>query len=270
MTTFQAIILGIVQGITEYLPVSSSAHLVLVPAVLKWDIHGKEAFIFDVLVQMGTLLGVLIYFSKDLIKITRNFLRGIYHRKPFETQEARIGWYVIIATLPATFFGLLLKDRLETFFDSPKAALVFLLFTGLVLILGEYFGKQLRNKVKLKDSVLMGFSQSLALFPGMSRSGTTISMGMLSGLTRSEAAKFSFLMSIPVMFGAAILALKDLLENEVLIQNQLSNIIFGFAAAAISGYIVIAWFLTFLKKQSLIYFAVYCLLVGFLGLTYLN
>lgn len=266
MTNFQAFILGIVQGVTEYLPVSSSAHLVLVPEFLGWDIHGKEAFIFDVLVQLGTLLGVLLYFAKDLLKISLAFLKGLVTLKPFDSDDSKMGWFVIFATIPATIIGLLFKDHIEQFFDSPRAALFFLLITTLLLLSAEYLSSKERSAVIQKDAWYMGLAQSLALFPGISRSGSTISIGMLRGLSREAAAKFSFLMSIPVMLGASLLAVKDLLENEAILEALFYPILVGFFAAATSGYIVIAWFLKFLKTQSLNWFAGYCLFIIVVGM----
>jgi len=269
MDLFEAAVLGVVQGVTEYLPVSSSGHLVLVPTLLGWK---KASFVFDVLVQMGTLLGVIIYFWRELFVVARAMLAGIRDRTPFATRESRYGWLIGLATIPAGVAGLLVNDYVEEAFQSSRAAMTFLLLTALMLFLGERFGSARRDgqDLTLKDGVLIGLSQALALFPGVSRSGSTIAAGMLLGIDRSGAARFSFMMSIPVMVGAGILTGRKLLSNPALIEQEGAGILVGFVTAAISGYIVIRWFLDFLKHKSLYWFAGYCALVGTAGLLFLE
>jgi undecaprenyl-diphosphatase len=268
MTPMQAAVLGVVQGATEYLPVSSSAHLVLVPAILGWPVDGPGHFEFDVLVQLGTLIGVFIYFWRDLWLVARDMLVGLRDKKPFATAHARMGYLVILATLPATVIGLLFKDTVEAFFGSPRVALIFLLVTACLLAMGERWGRRQRRVEDMGwvDGLVVGFAQALALFPGVSRSGSTISVAMLFGVDRPDAAKFSFLMSIPVMLGASLLAAGDLLENRALLESMLLPLAVGFVTAAITGYLVIRWFLAFLKDRSLYLFAAYCGVVGLVGL----
>ncbi len=263
MTFLQAIILGVVQGLTEFIPVSSSGHLVLVPHFLGWEFPEKQEFIFNVLVQWGTLFAVFVYFWKDLTEIAKAFVQGIMRREPFFEPNSRMGWYLIIATLPAVVFGLLGKDLIEHAFASAKMTGYFLFLTAILLVIAETIGRRSRRMEEITwlDSLLIGFSQVLALLPGVSRSGSTIAGGMTRHLDRSAAARFSFLMSVPVMLGAGLLALKDLAELPVL-NDFLFPLLAGFLAALVSGYIAIRWLIAYLGKHSLYLFAGYCTVLG--------
>jgi len=263
MTLIQSIILGIVQGLTEFLPVSSSGHLVLVPYLLNWDIPAEQSFVFDVLVQVATLAGVLAYFWKDLTAIVRGFISGLVSRKPFEDVQSRLGWLLLLATIPAGLFGLFAKDAVESAFDSPMLTGVFLLVTAVLLFLAERIGRKNRNLAELnwKDALWMGFFQALAIFPGISRSGATITGGMTRNLERSAAARFSFLMSIPIMLAAGLLTTLDLLEIPNF-TSLLPIMLPGFLAAAITGYLAIRWLLGYLVSRSLNIFALYCAVIG--------
>ncbi len=263
MTLFQAIVLGIVQGITEFLPISSSGHLVLVPHVLHWQIPARQAFVFDVLVQMGTLVAVMAYFWDDLWGIVVHFVTALRHRRPLETAEARLGWYLLLATVPAVVGGLWFKDTVEAAFASPRAVGYFLWATAALLIVAEVLGKRRRDLRALTwwDALVIGLFQVLALFPGVSRSGSTISGGMLRHFDRRSAARFSFLMSVPVMLGAGAVALKELLSLPAVGQVWLPVLV-GFLTALVSGYLAIKWLLAYLGRHSLWVFASYCLLLG--------
>jgi undecaprenyl-diphosphatase len=263
MSLIQAIILGIIQGLTEFLPISSSAHLVLTPYLLGWQLNPQVAFTFDVLVQNGTLVAVIIYFWKDLWGILRAFFTGLLQRKPFEDPQARMGWYIILATIPAGIFGLLVKPYVEAAFSSVVATAVFLFFTTALLLAAELIGKRTRglDAFNWRDALVMGLFQALAIFPGISRSGSTISGGMMRQLDRPTAARFSFLMSIPIMLAAGGLETIDMLGSpEVL--SAFPLIAAGFVAAGIVGYLSIHWLLGFLQKGSLALFAVYCAVLG--------
>ena len=263
MTILQSLILGIIQGLTEFLPISSSAHLVLVPYLLKWNIPAEEAFIFNVLVQDGTLVAVIAYFWKDLWAIVRGFVQGLLIRQPFAEADSRMGWYLILATIPAGILGLSIKDLVEEAFASPTATAVFLLVTAGLLLAAERIGKRSRSFESLhwKDAVWMGAAQALAIFPGISRSGATITGGMLRDLDRPFAARFSFLMSIPVMLAAGLVALLDLFDLPNL-SGMLLPVTVGFITAAITGYLSIRWLLAYLTRKSLGGFAVYCIAAG--------
>ncbi len=257
MTLFQALILGIIQGATEYIPVSSSAHLVIVPWLLGWP---DPSFAFDVLVQWGTLVGVFIYFWQDILVITKSVIQGLLRRQPFGTFEAKLGWLVVLATIPAVVIGLLFKDFFEAAFASPIATGALLSFTALLLFTAERFGSRRKNLEKLTwfDALIIGFWQAVAILPGVSRSGATISGAMYNGFDRTGAARFSFLMSIPVMLGAGAVALKDIFEMGN-VAAELPAITIGFIAAAIFGYICIRWLLRYLQNHTLYIFAAYCL-----------
>ena len=268
MTLIQAIILGIIQGLTEFLPISSSAHLVLTPYLLGWQMNPQVAFTFDVLVQNGTLVAVIIYFWKDLWGILRAFVTGLLRRKPFEDPQSRMGWYIILATIPAGIFGLLIKPLVEAAFGSVVATATFLFVTTALLLAAELIGKRTRSidSFNWRDALVMGLFQALAIFPGISRSGSTIAGGMMRHLDRPTAARFSFLMSTPIMLAAGGLETVDMLGSPE-VASSWPLIAAGFVAAGIVGYLSIHWLLGFLQKGSLALFAVYCALLG--GITLL-
>ena len=269
MTNSQALILGIVQGLTEYLPVSSSAHLVLVPHLLGWHIVPEKAFIFDILVQLGTLVGVFCYFFTPIKEVIMSVLKGLADRKPFYNREAQLGWLVALASIPAAILGFTFKTQLAAYFSSPLASCYFLIVTSIFLFAAEWLSRALEKQIPTKkDAVFIGMAQGLALFPGVSRSGSTIAAGMACGLTRTDAARFSFLMSIPVMIGASLVATFDLINDAHLIHQLMVPLAVGFISAAITGYLVIKWFMDFLSTRRLFIFALYCLAVGGLGALY--
>jgi len=262
MNLFQAFILGIVQGATEYIPVSSSAHLVLVPWFLGWP---DASFAFEVLVQWGTLVGVFIFFWQDIWTITKAVIQGIIQGKPLATPEAKLGWLVVVATIPAVVIGLLFKDFFESLFAQPIFAGGLLILTALLLFIAERYGSRQRELTDLDwfDAIVIGFWQAAAILPGISRSGATISGAVLKGFDRTAAARFSFLMSIPALLGAGLVALNDLMGAGSL-TTELPAISVGFVAAAISGYACIRWLLHYLQRHSLNIFAVYCVCASLL------
>ena len=268
MTIIQTIILGVVQGITEFLPVSSSGHLVLVPHLLGWNMTDSQAFfVFDVLVQVATLLAVLIYFWQDLIAIIRAFIAGLIQRRPFADPLARIGWYLILATIPAGLIGFLFQDAVEAAFGSLLMTSVFLWVTAALLVIAERSGRHFRQIEEMSwvDSLWFGVFQVLAIFPGVSRSGSTMTGGMERHFDRPAAARFSFLMSIPVMLAAGLLASVKLVKTPG-VEALLPTFIPGFITAAVVGYLAIRWLLRYLINHRLYVFAAYCAVVGSLGL----
>jgi undecaprenyl-diphosphatase len=267
MTIIQSIILGIVQGLTEFLPISSSGHLVIVPFLLRWEIPPYEAFVFNVLVQVATLIAVLAFFWKDYYVILRGMLRGLRRRQPFETKPARLGWYILLSTAPAAIAGLLLKDAVEKAFANPMMTSFALFATAVLLVIAESVGKRQRivESITWLDALIIGFYQILALFPGLSRSGSTIAGGMTRDLDRPAAARFSFLMAVPIMLAAGIVATLDLMAIPNL-ATILPVFIPGFISAAVVGYLAIGWLLSFLTRYSLYYFAAYCAIVGLIVL----
>ncbi len=260
MSLIQAFVLGVVQGATEFIPVSSSAHLVLVPWLLNWP---APSFAFDVLVQWGTLLAVVVYFWRDLAGIARAAIRDLLKGKPFESAEAKLGWLIVLATIPAVALGLAFNDFFESVFGNTRGIAALLIGTAVILVAAERFGQRTRNMESITwlDALVIGLWQAVSILPGISRSGATIGGGMLRGLKREVAARFSFLMSIPVMLGAGVIALKDLKDAGDL-AAQAPTIAVGFIAAAIVGFAVIHWLLQFLGKRSLNIFAAYCLIAG--------
>jgi len=267
MTIWQAFILGIVQGVTEFLPISSSGHLVITPYLLGWKIPEAQVFTFDVLIQMGTLIAVIIYFWKYLWKIVIAVVKGLIDKKPFGSQDAKLGWLVVLSTIPALLGGLFLKDQVEAAFHSVQITAVFLLVTALLLWVAERLSKQMKKMEDLStlDAFIIGCFQVLAIFPGLSRSGSTIAGGILRKLKREEAAKFSFLMSIPVMLGAGVMSINDLLEVPNLTEF-LPVVLVGFITSGIVGFISIHWLLKFLNKNKLWIFSIYCVVISLVTL----
>lgn len=264
MNILQAVILGIIQGLTEFLPISSSAHLVLAPYFLGWKIPAEQVFPFDVLVQAGTLIAVIIFFWNDLWQILKGWLQALWKRQPFSTPQARLGWFLILASIPAGLGGVLIKDAVESVFLNPRATGYFLLLTAVLLAAAERLGKRKRefSQIGWLDALIIGLFQLVSLFPGVSRSGSTIVGGMFRNFDRRSAARFSFLMSVPVMLGASLVSLKDLVQTPSL-NGFLPIILVGFLAAGVVGYLSIRWLLSFLTRHSLYWFAIYCTLLGF-------
>jgi undecaprenyl-diphosphatase len=259
MTILQSIFLGLVQGLTEFLPISSSGHLVIIPYLLGWNIPPATAFVFDVLVQVATLIAVIGYFWKDLIEIARAMITDLWHKHPFDSQASKTGWLILLACVPAGLIGLSIKDILEKAFSSPIATAIFLFGTAILLIIAEKVGSRKRELTDITwiDALWIGFFQVLSLFPGLSRSGSTISGGMVRNLNRPAAARFSFLMSIPIMLAAGLVASLDFSQMPNM-GSELLVFIPGFITAAITGYLSIRWLLGYLSHRSLYVFSIYC------------
>jgi undecaprenyl-diphosphatase len=267
MSLFQAFVLGVVQGLTEFLPISSSAHLAIVPWLAGWQLEPRAAFLFDVLVQVGTLLPLLVVFRDDLIRMAGALLRALRGRERPWSPDARLGAWVLVATIPAAVIGLLVKDRVEAAFSDLRAVFVFLMFTSLLLFLGERLARRVKalSQLTAVDAVRVGLAQAVALFPGISRSGATMSAGRALGLARPDAARFSFLMAIPALAGAGLIAGMDLFSTRGF-ADWLLPIAVGFVTSAIVGYVAIRWLLRYLATRTLYPFAVYCLALGVAGL----
>jgi undecaprenyl-diphosphatase len=263
VSIIQAIILGIIQGATEFLPISSSGHLVLTPWLLGWDVDPQQAFIFDILVQWGTILAVMVYFRSELLKLLVAGLRSLRGGEAWQDPYAQQAWLILLASLPAAVLGLLLKSIVERTFDNPLAVAAFLLGTAIILLVSERLSKHDRSQADLGwfDALWIGTFQALALFPGISRSGSTIAGGLLRGLDREEAARFSFILAVPTMLGAGMIALLDLREA-VDATAQLLPLLAGFLAAALIGFLSIHWLLGYLRRGRLYPFAIYCALVS--------
>jgi undecaprenyl-diphosphatase len=263
MSIIQSIILGIIQGLTEFIPISSSGHLVLVPHLFGWQISPEESFIFNILLQVATLVAVFAYFWQDILTIVRTSLQDIRQKQPLAHPESRQAWLLVVATIPAGLAGLVLNGTLQKSFDKPLATSVFLLVTSVLLVAAEKYGKRSRpiSKISWVDAIWIGITQILALLPGISRSGATITGGMLRDLDRPAAARFSFLMSIPIMIAAGLFASLKLTRIPHFIE-LLPTFSAGFIAAAVTGYLAIRWLLKYLSSRSLYLFAIYCAAFG--------
>jgi len=261
---FEALILGLLQGLTEFLPISSSGHLVLVPALLGW---AEPALVFDTTVHLGTLVAVLAVFWRDLLAMTRAWWHGLRRRRPLETPEARLAWWIILGTVPAAVAGYFLEGTFEQLFGNPRAVGAFLLGTALLLLLAELRGRRRRELTEMTwlDALLIGIGQAAAIAPGFSRSGTTIATAMLRGVKRKAAARFSFLLSVPIVAGTGLYKLARLLAHT---EGHLSvpPLLTGFLAAALAGYAAIRLLLAYLRHRPLYPFAAYCAVVGVLAL----
>ncbi|HEU0294546.1 MAG TPA: undecaprenyl-diphosphatase UppP [Anaerolineales bacterium] len=259
MTVFQAFLLGIIQGLTEFIPVSSTAHLLVAEHYMGLDPNNDALFSFSVLVQLGTLISVFIFYGPDLLGLLKAFLA-----KPFSTPENKLAWYIVIATIPALIFGFFLKDAVEGLFRDPLREAAIRLFTAAVLLfLAEWLTKKDRtlDSMTWPDALFIGLMQVIAVFPGASRSGTTISGGMFRGFDRPSAARFAFLMSVPVMLAAGGYEMLDVLQMPDLGQF-LPLLAVGLVTAAVVGWFAIKWLIDYLSKHSLYVFAAYCAVAG--------
>ena len=246
MDSINSILLGIIQGLTEFLPISSSGHLVLGQHFLGIENSG---ILLEVILHLGTLLSILLYYRRDI----SNLLHGISKR---DSESLHYMFMMVVATIPAVVVGLLFKPQLESLF-LPKFVPYMLLITGGVLLTTKY-ASEAQQSITLKIAILVGCAQVFAMLPGISRSGMTISLALFLGIHRGEAAKFSFFMAIPVLLGAGILQLGDVGEMPV----QVWPLFLGFLSAFISGYLVIKWLINLILNQHFWKFSYYCIFVG--------
>ncbi len=260
MDLLQAIVLGVVQGLTEFIPVSSSGHLVLVPWLLHWQAPG---LVFDTTLHLGTLGALIVYFWRDLWAIALAWLRG-WRRLRWREPAGRLGWLLIVGTLPAVAVGLLLEKQFELLFSQPRFVAVALLITGTFLAFSERTSRRQLGSEKLGygAALLVGLAQAAAITPGISRSGATIAAGLGLGLTRAEAARFSFLLGVPVIAGAGVSQLVQLARGAEPNGVDAGMLAVGFLAAAISGYLCVRFLLSYLQRGTLYGFAAYCWALG--------
>jgi undecaprenyl-diphosphatase len=260
MDLLQALILGIVQGATEFLPISSSAHLVLVPWLLGWP---EPGLLFDTLVHWGTLLAVVAYFRHDLAALLVAGLRSVFERRIGNDPVRRLTWLIVLGSIPAVVAGALLENFFEGLFSAPRWVAMFLLITGVILVTSEWIGQRRRrlDSLGIGDALSIGAAQAVAIAPGISRSGATIATGLAVGLRREEAARFSFLLGSPVILGAGLWQLVKFLPT-MPSETTLLTLVTGFVAAAVTGYLCIRFLMAFLQRRSLVVFAGYCWLVG--------
>jgi undecaprenyl-diphosphatase len=266
VSVLEAIVLGIVQGLTEFLPISSTAHLRIVPAFAGWEDPGAY---FTAVVQLGTMLAVVIYFWRDLIRIVRTWYLSLRRPELRDDLDARMGWYVIVATIPIVIFGVAFRDQIEDGARNLYLIGVMLIALGLVLLAADWTSKRVRGveDVNMRDAVWVGLAQALALIPGTSRSGATITAGLFLGLKREAAARFSFLLSVPAIVLSGVYGLVEIVngEDDVSLGALTLATIFAF----IFGYVSIAFLLRFLATHSTLVFVIYRVVLGaiVIGLT---
>jgi undecaprenyl-diphosphatase len=275
MSILEAIVLGIVQGLTEFLPISSTAHLRIVPALFGWNDPGAA---FTAVIQIGTLVAVLYYFYADILRIATATVQNTLQGKPFENFDSRMGYMMILATVPIVISGLLLKTYIETSFRSLYVIAFTLIALALLLMLAEFFvkvrvekGEKQKELTDLSwlEAIVVGLAQCVALIPGASRSGVTITGGLFLGMTRETAARFSFLLSLPSIFAAGIYQLIKAREALFATSEGILDLLIATLVSGIVGYYSIAFLLNYLKKNSTYLFITYRIALGLLLLVLL-
>ncbi|MDO5077421.1 undecaprenyl-diphosphate phosphatase [Corynebacterium sp.] len=260
MSWIQIIVLSIVQGLTEFLPISSSGHLRIISQLFWGQDAGAS---FTAVIQLGTELAVLVFFAKDIFYIVMGWFKGLFNKEE-RGFEYRMGWMVIVGTLPVVILGALGKDLIRDGLRNLWITATVLVLFSFVFLLAEKYGSKARNyeDLTMRDAIVMGFAQCLALIPGVSRSGGTISAGLFVGLNREVAARFSFLLAIPAVFGAGIFSLRDALEPQAGQAATGLQLLVGSVIAFVVGYASIAWLLKFVASNSFAWFAAYRIPVG--------
>lgn len=271
MTILQAIILGIMQGLTEFLPVSSSGHLVLVEHLL--GVPVTDDITFEVFVHFGTLLSVVVVLGKDIVEVSKSFLAAVIGMKLTkkyyqENEYFRLGVYILLASIPAAVVGIRYEDEISAAFTDPKLVAVMLIFTGMILYLTRLARPAEPRKMGLLQAFLVGVAQAVAIIPGISRSGSTMSMAMYLKVSPFQAARFSFLLSVPVIAGATVLKTGDLISGGFTF-SYMVPILVGTMVAFFSGYVAIKFLFQIIEKGRFGFFAYYCLIVGTLGIIFI-
>jgi undecaprenyl-diphosphatase len=258
---FQASVLGVVQGLTEFLPISSTAHLRIVPALAKWPDPGAA---FTAVVQLGTMLAILLYFWREILHITVSWVRGLWDAGVRHTLEYRMGWYVIFATIPIGILGLVFADQIETGARNLWVISTAMIVLGLVLLLAERVGAHARDEeqITLRDGLVVGMAQAAALIPGVSRSGSTITGGLFVGLKREAAARFSFLLSIPAVVLSGLFELRKIGDDPH--APSVAATVVSTMLAFVVGLASIHWLLRYLTRHSTAVFVAYRVVVGLL------
>ena len=260
MSYLEAIILGIIQGLTEFLPVSSSGHLELAKAIFGNETVPEESLTFTVILHFATALSTLVVFRTEVLDI----IKGLFQFK--WNEESEFSLKIIVSMIPAAVIGLMFEDQLAAFFNGNILMVGFMLIiTALLLLLADK-AKNTDKNTSYKNAFIVGISQAIAMLPGISRSGATISTSVLLGIDRTKAARFSFLMVVPLIFGKVA---KDIMGGEISLQSdQIGSMSIGFIAAFISGLFACNWMISLVKNSKLYYFAIYCFIVGIIAMTY--
>ncbi len=268
MSILEAIILGLIQGLSEFIPISSTAHLTIAGKLMGLvdPQHPEQWTSFIATIQLGTLLAVFLYFAKDIKSIPIAFIKdNIVNRKSYSQQsdDSKMGWNIIIGSLPIGIFGIMLKKIVEgNLTKDPYVIASSLILLGVILFIAERYAslKKEMSNITVKDAILVGLSQCLALIPGSSRSGTTITAGLFLGMTREAAARFSFLLSIPAIAASGLLSFYQ--EVQFLQSDQLITLLTATIVSAVSGYAAIAFLINYLKKKSTLLFIIYRIALG--------
>ncbi len=257
MDSLQIVILALVQGLTEFLPISSSAHLILVPVILGWPDQG---LLFDVAMHVGSLTAVMFYFRREIIDMTQAWFASVFKKR--HDQNSRLAWWVIIGTIPAVIAGLLFKDVIETQLRSPLVIAWATIGFGVLLGVADRVDRRLRDEhtLTMKDTIIVGCFQALALIPGTSRSGITMTAGLFLGLTREAAARFSFLLSIPIIIASGVFKTKDLIEAQVPVDIGL--LVMSVGLSAFAAWLCITLFLQMINRIGMMPFVIYRLILG--------
>lgn len=272
MNFIDALLLGILQGLTEFLPISSSGHIVLAKELL--NLHNTAHIEFEVFVHFGTFMSVLAIFWKDIKLILNAIFEALknplkMHILYRENDNFRMLIYILIGSIPAGLVGIAYDNEIEVLFNDAKFVSVMLLFTGSILYLTKFANPKEDKNVGFLSSIIVGISQALAILPGVSRSGITISVGIFSGISREKAAKFSFLLSLPVILGATTLKTVEVVSSNTPLAQYLIYLT-GTISAGISGYIAIKVVMNILKKKKFSWFSIYCFIVGILGILFIG
>ncbi len=272
MSIFHAILLGALQGFTEFLPVSSSGHLVLVQELLHINHAGDISF--EVFVHFGTFISVIVAFRKDVFLILNALLDAI--RNPVQAGQIyknnlyfRLAVFVLLGSIPAAVVGLRFEHFIDELFGDPKLVAMMLMITAFILFMTRFVNPPDTSDVTLRSAIIIGIAQAIAIIPGISRAGSTISAGLFSGVSRKESATFSFLLALPVIFGATLLKAKDLIQSPPPAEKLLT-LLTGTVVAAICGYFAITLLMGVLRKRKFSWFAYYCFIIGVIGILFIG
>lgn len=270
MTIFEALVLGVLQGITEFLPISSSGHLVLGESLLGLEVEVLKSF--DVVVHLGTFAAIIIYFWKDVVGLFKGLFSyvGLAKKSPGITEYRNLIGYILIGTVPALLVGVFLEDTIDFLFRSTFYVGLWMIVVAEVFILAEWASKKFKNAEDMnwKKAIVVGIAQSVALIPGVSRSGSTIAAGLFQGVSREKAARFSFLLALPVIFGAGLLTILKELRSGAGLDVEFLPLVIGFTASAVAGFASVYFLMKFLKKHSLNVFAYYLFAVGLISVIF--
>lgn len=262
MLIIQSIILGMVQGLAEFIPISSSAHLIIIPWLFGWNNPALTSLTFDVALHLGTLLAVIVFFASDWARVISAWFKSVIQFKIGEDPDRLMAWYILLACIPGGVSGLLMESKINEAFHSnpiPRSSMLFMAgsiaLLALLLLIADKYAQHRRsfNQIKARDALCIGLAQALAVIPGVSRSGSTITAGLALGLEREAAARFSFLLSAPIIAGAGLKSLYDFSEQMgagTIGKSELSIFPIGFIVAAVSGFFCIKYLLSYLKKHS--------------------